>query len=238
MIKLYQGDCLTLMPHLPDACVQLLLTDLPYGCTNNKWDRPIDLTRFWPEVWRLLKPNGAAVFTAQHKFTIQLAASQLDWFRYKIVWDKRLVTGVLQAKKSPLRVHEDILVFYKHLPVYNPQMTEGKSYKPCRSPHETTNYHKGTSMLPSSNKGTLRYPTDILPIPNTRNKDGHATQKPVVALFEWLIRTYSNPGDLVLDPCAGSGTTCIAARNTGRHAIGIDLHDISLAKSRLDNLPA
>lgn len=214
----YNADCFDAMRLLPDGCVDMILCDLPYGTTQNKWDSVLPLDTLWKEYWRLIKPNGAVVLTAAQPFTSALVMSQPQFFKYDLTWDKSQITGFLNAKKMPLRRHEDVLFFYKALPTYNPQFTEGKAYSITRK-HSTENYGSQRENV-TENEGR-RYPTSILAIPQSRDNVIHPTQKPV-ALFEYLIKTYTNPGEIVLDNTAGSGTTAVAARNTGRRWICIE----------------
>lgn len=216
--KFLNGDCLELMRTIPDGSVDMVLCDLPYGTTQNKWDSVIPFDALWEQYWRVCKSNAAVVLTAAQPFTSALVMSQIQFFKYDWTWDKGQITGFLNSKKMPLRKHEDVLVFYKSLPTYNPQMTEGKPYVQKRK-HGSENYGAQTESL-TENKG-LRYPTSILPIAHPRIAGGHPTQKPV-ALFEYLIRTYTNPGETVLDNTAGSGTTAIAAENAERGWICIE----------------
>lgn len=238
MMQLFNGDCLDIMPTLPAGSVDLILCDLPYGTTQNKWDSVIPLDRLWAEYWRLLKSDGAIVLTATQPFSSAVVMSQLDRFKYEWIWRKSRVTGVLNAKKQPLRQHEVALVFYKEQPIYNPQGLEE-----CVKRTGTGNV-LGKS---SSNYGAIRqtddnrylqtqtgYPRSVLDIASEQ-RTVHPTQKPV-ALMEYLIRTYTNPGDLVLDNCMGSGTTGVAARNTGRRFIGIERDPgyFAICRERID----
>ncbi|UYL94019.1 DNA-methyltransferase [Geobacillus phage vB_GthS_PK3.6] len=188
------------------------------GTTACKWDTVIPFEPLWAEYERVIKDNGAIVLTASQPFTSALVMSNIKLFRYDLTWDKSQVTGFLNAKKMPLRRHEDILVFYKKQPTYNPQFSIGKPYKIKRR-HYTPNY--GRQIANETVSDGRRYPTSILEIPQKREKGGHPTQKPV-ALFEYLIRTYTNEGEVVLDNCIGSGTTAVAAINTNRQFIGIE----------------
>lgn len=223
-MRLFHDDCLRLMPSLPAASIDLVLCDLPYGCTRNAWDSPIDTTLLWKEYRRLLKPNGVVVLTSQGKFSAIHVMEAEDLYRYTLIWRKNKPRGFLNAKRQPLRAHEDILVFYKKQPTYNPQKTKGHSPVHSFTKHSSdgTNYGK-TKLGVSGGGSTERYPTSVIDIPVV-NKPKHPTQKPL-ALGEWLIRTYSNPGDLVLDNTAGSGTFLVAAAKTGRDFIGMELSE-------------
>jgi len=217
--RIYQMDCLDGMKLIPDKSIDMILCDLPYGTTRNKWDAVIPFEPLWREYERIIKDNGAIVLTASQPFTSALVVSNIKLFRYDLTWDKSQVTGFLNAKKMPLRRHEDILVFYKKQPTYNPQFSIGKPYRIKRG-HDTPNYGKQTANETVSDG--RRYPTSIIEIPQKREKGGHPTQKPV-ALFEYLIKTYTNEGEVVLDNCMGSGTTAVAALKTNRRFIGFEI---------------
>jgi len=216
------GDCLEKMKDIPDKSVDMILCDLPYGTTNNEWDYLIMFNRLWEEYNRVIKNNGAVILLSQGIFTAKLIISNDKNFKYKLVWEKSKATNFLNAKIQPLRKHEDICVFYKKQPVYNPQMSEGKAYdKGVRKDQVTGSYGDFKPIHVKSNGN--RYPTDVIYF-KTAESEGevlHPTQKPV-ALFEYLIKTYTNEGDLVLDNCAGSGTTGIACLNTNRRFILIE----------------
>ena len=218
------GDCFDLFAAVPDNSVDMILCDLPYGTTANKWDSVLPFDALWREYWRVCKPNAAVVLTAAQPFTSALVMSDVRNFRYAWVWAKNRPSGFANAKKQPLRAHEDVLVFARATPLYKPQ---GLVYAPktLRNSRSTGGGNvQGQSV--GSRRGALRspgsayvqeftnYPTSILSI-SGEARGFHPTQKPV-PLFEYLIRTYTNPGDLVLDNCAGSGTTAIAAHNAGR----------------------
>lgn len=215
---LLNGDCLDLMPRLAAASVDLILCDLPYGTTQNKWDSVIPLDALWAEYWRIAKPNAAVVLTAQCPFDKTLGASCLQHLKYEWIWQKKLATGHLNAKKQPMKAHENVLVFYRAQSHYAPQMTVGKPYI-VTSGRQSSNYGSQVEVI-TENSGE-RYPRSILEFDHDRGSRVHPTQKPV-ALMEYLIRTYTNPGDVVLDNCMGSGTTGVAAALTGRKFIGIE----------------
>ena len=220
-MMLLQGDCLELMKNISDKSIDLILCDLPYGTTQNKWDTVIPFDKLWEQYNRIIKDNGAILLFSQMPFGANLIMSNPKMFRYEWVWEKDNGTGFLNAKKMPLKKHENILVFYKHLPTYNPQMREGfNPYYNVRKNPDSSNYgdYKAT---PSSSDGT-RYPIDIIKF--NRDKGLHPTQKPV-ALLEYLIKTYTNEGDTVLDNCMGSGSTGVACKNTNREFIGMELDE-------------
>ncbi len=231
--KVFEADCLDIMPMMPDHSVDMVLCDLPYGTTQNKWDSVIDLQRLWAEYARIVKDNGAIVLTSQVLFTAKLILSKEDWFRYKIVWIKSKSTNFLNAKKQPLRKHEDICIFYKLQPTYNPQMTHGESYdKGVRKDQFTGSYG---DFKPSHVKSDgLRYPNDVVCFEEdnaddyvyvkTAEAEGrvyHPTQKPV-ELGRYLVKTFSNRGDIILDNACGSGSFLVAAALEGRRYIGIE----------------
>lgn len=223
--KLYQGDCLEVMKDIPDKSVDMILCDLPYGTTQNKWDSVIPFDKLWEQYNRIIKDNGAVVLFSQGIFTAKLILSNEKWFKYKIVWEKSKATNFLNAKKQPLRKHEDICVFYKKQPTYNPQMTEGTPYnKGVRKDQLTGSYGKFNPVEVKSEG--LRYPTDVRYF-KTSESEGttfHPTQKPLL-LLENLILTYTNEGNIVLDNCMGSGSTGVACLNTNRKFIGIELDE-------------
>ena len=236
--KLYKGNCLEVMDRLIEEGVKIdmILTDPPYGTTRNKWDSIIPLNDMWGKLNELIKPNGAICLFAQTPFDKVLGSSNLKELRYEWIWEKPQGTGHLNSKKMPLKSHENILVFYKNLPTYNPQM-EGDEIRKVRrngKKSTTSNYGKFINIKESIYKG--RYPKTVLKF----NKDKthlHPTQKPV-DLLEYLIKTYTNEGDLVLDFTMGSGSTGVACLNTGRKFIGIELDEkyFNIAKDRLENI--
>lgn len=232
------GDCIETMMELRPASVDMLFTDLPYGTTCCKWDIPIDLKDFWLAANRVVKPGGAKVLFAQPPFDKILAVSNLKNFRYEWIWEKTEATGFLNAKKMPLKAHENILVFYDKLPVYNPQMTHGHPRKVAAARHhrnckETDVYRK--YPLASSYDSTDRYPRDVICGPTDKQHSSlHPTQKPVW-LCEKMVLSYTNAGQTVLDCCMGSGAIGVACQNTGRQYIGIDNdpHWVEIATTRL-----
>lgn len=225
--KIYNEDCLEGMKRIPDKSIDMILADLPYGTTNCKWDTIIPLEPLWEQYNRVIKDNGAIVLTAQTPFDKVLGVSNITNLRYEWIWEKTAATGHLNAKKMPMKAHENILVFYKKLPTYNPQKTDG---------HNPVNSY--TKYMATQNKGTIynsvaqevtgggntdRYPRSVLLFPSDKQKTNiHPTQKPL-SLMEYLVRTYTNEGDIVLDNCIGSGTTAVACKNTNRKFIGFEL---------------
>ena len=234
--KVIQGDCLEEMKKIPNKSIDMILCDLPYGTTQNKWDSVIDLKKLWKEYYRIIKDNGAIVLTSQGIFTAKLILSNEKDFKYKIVWIKSKATNFLNAKKQPLRKHEDICVFYKKQPTYNPQMTNGEAYdKGIRKDQYTGSYGDFKPRHVKSNG--KRYPNDIVfyeeqPIDDfvyvkTAESEGtvyHSTQKPI-ELGRYLIRTFTKPGDVVLDNACGSGSFLLSAILENRNFIGIEKNE-------------
>ena len=219
--KIYNEDCLVGMKDIPDKSVDMILCDLPYGTTRNKWDSIIPLDELWEQYERVIKDNGAIVLNAQTPFDKVLGVSNLNMLRYEWIWDKVLPTGHLNAKKMPMKKTENILVFYKKLPTYNAQ---GLIYNPRMKKRSSksvgsSSYGKHSDSNFSEYSG---YPTNLLKF--KRESGLHPTQKPV-ELFEYLIKTYTNEGETVLDNCMGSGTTAIACINTKRNYIGFELDE-------------
>ena len=281
--ELYLGDCLEVMKEIPSKSIDMILCDLPYGTTQNKWDAIIpmndyinindkniekdefylqqfikglskkEIDKVWKEnkqegLWshynRIVKDNGAIVLNSQGMFTAYLVNSNKKMWRYNLVWDKVLPSGFLNAKKQPMRNHEDICVFYKKQPIYNPQMWEGNE---CHSRgnkilgisqkdfSRNTNYGDFKAV---ETKGNLKYPKSILTFQKPHpSKTLHPTQKSIECC-EWLIKTYTNEGDLVLDNCMGSGSTGVACINTNRKFIGIELDEkyFNIAKDRIESI--
>jgi DNA modification methylase len=235
---LMQGDCLERMKEIPDSSVDMVLTDPPYGTTACKWDSIIPLEPMWAQLKRVIKPNGAIVMTASQPFTSVLVCSNLGWFKYDWVWRKPKGTGHLNAKKMPMRDKEDIVVFYSSPVTYNPQFTTGKPYKDKAG----KDHSKNTSMTDSygaytnfrnDNEGK-RYPKQVLEFGVVERGTLHPTQKPV-SLMEYLIKTYTNECETVLDFTMGSGTTGVAAKSLNRGFIGIELDEnyFNIAKERI-----
>lgn len=235
--KVYHGDCLEIMKDIPDSSIDMVLCDLPYGVTNAKWDIEVDLDKLWSEYKRVIKDNSAIVLTAVQPFTSMLIMNDLKYFKYVWVWDKvNKFSGHLNAKKQPLRRTEDVLIFYKNQPTYNPQMLDGKPYCAISHGNKTSLYNSQIDNVKTICNGK-RYPFNILSIKgDERGTVGriHPTQKPV-ALFEYLIKTYSNEGDLVLDNCCGSGTTGVACIRTNRRFILIEKEEkyVNISNNRI-----
>lgn len=211
------GDCLELMKDIPSGSVDMILCDLPYGTTQNKWDSVIPFEPLWEQYLRIAKLNAAIVLTAAQPFTSLLIMSKIEFFKYDWIWHKSRPSGHLNAKKQPMKAHENVCVFYREQCAYNPQMETGKpnhvNAKPRTVGHSNNYGKQGKVVEEITNQ---KYPTTIKPFTVISPTDiKHPTQKPV-ALFEYLIKTYSNEGETVLDNCAGSGTTAIAAERTGR----------------------
>lgn len=217
------GDCLQIMPWLDDKSIDMILCDLPYGVTRNAWDSIIPMEPLWSEYRRIIKDNGAIVLTSQQPFTTALINAAPDIFKYSMVWKKTCPTGFLNAKIQPLRIHEDVLVFYKQQPAYNPQKVKGDRYTATNSARNQKNYGAMNGTHETKSDG-MRYPTTIIEFSNSNAEKEHPTEKPI-KLFEYLIRTFTGGGDVVLDNCVGSGTTAVAAIRTGRHFIGMELND-------------
>ena len=230
--RVFEADCLEKMKDIPDHSIDMVLCDLPYGMTQNAWDSYIPLDMLWEQYLRLIKRNGVIALTSHGVFTAKLILSQEKLFKYKWVWSKSKPTNFLNAKKQPLRKHEDICIFYDKQPTYNPQMTQGEAYdKGIRKKQLSGSYGEFEPVRVQS-KGE-RYPTDIIHI-KTAESEGevlHPTQKPV-ELGRYLIRTYTNEGDVVLDNACGSGSFLVAAVLEGRNFIGIEKNeDVALFKS-------
>ena len=229
-MTLLQGDCLELMKDIPDKSIDLILCDLPYGTTRNSWDEVIPFDKLWAQYNRIIKDNGAILLFAQGKFYVNLVNSNMKMFRYDLVWDKELVSGFLNAKRMPLRRHEQVAVFYKHLPTYNPQFTQGKplhSKGTAYKEKELTNNNYGDFKTTDDNRAgsTEKYPISIMKFQKPHpSVCVHPTEKPV-ALLEYLVKTYTNEGDVVLDNCMGSGSTGVACQNTNREFIGMELDE-------------
>lgn len=243
MIDLRHGNCLELMKDIPNKSVDLILCDLPYGETQNELDKPLPFTPLWEQYTRIIKDNGAIILFGQGLFYIDLVNSNRKLFRYDLVWNKQLTTGFLNANRMPLRQHEQIAVFYKHLPVYHPQFTQGKplhgrgtAYKNKKCKNE--NYGTFEQTDDTRKGSTQKHPTSILqfakPHPSVAQ---HRTEKSI-PLLEWIIKSYTDEGAIVLDNCMGSGTTGVACKRTGRHFVGIEIDEkyFNIAKHRIQEV--
>ncbi len=223
--KVFEGDCLEIMQQFPDNSIDMVLCDLPYGTTQNKWDSLIPLDKLWQEYKRIVKDNGAIVLTSQGIFTASLILSNPEMFRYKWVWEKSKPTNFLNAKKQPLRKHEDVCVFYKKQPVYNPQMIEGEPYDKGVRKNQLSGSYGDFQPVHVQSDGK-RYPTDIIYF-KTAESEGkviHPTQKPV-ELGRYMVRTYTNPGAIILDNTSGSGSFVVAALAEGRNFVAIEKNE-------------
>ena len=233
--EIYEGDCLEVMKNLQDNSVDLILCDLPYGTTQNKWDSVIPLDKLWTEYKRILKPKGVIALTSQGIFTAKLILSNESWFKYKFVWVKSKPTNFLNARRQPLRQHEDICIFYGSQPNYNPVMSKGEPYnKGVRKSQYTGSYGDFKPVQVKSDGE--RFPTDTLYCKTAESESGgrvwHPTQKPV-ALGRYLIRMFTREGDVVLDNTFGSGSFLVAAAIEGRKYIGIEKNEeVHLFKER------
>jgi len=233
--KLLKGNCLEIMKDIDSESIDMILSDLPYSSkkrktTWNNWDCEIDLDLLWKEYNRIIKQNGAIVLFAQDLFTAKLIMSNSKNYKYKWIWEKESGTGFLNAKRMPLKNTEDILVFYKKQCTYNPQMRMGKPYT-TKKGTLSSNYCKRDKIVTTKNNGK-RYPVQTLKF--NREKGLHSTQKPV-PLLEYLIKTYTNENEIVLDSCMGSGSTGLACLNTNRRFIGIEIEEkyFNIAKRRI-----
>lgn len=240
-IQLFNSDCLEVMKQIPNESIDMICCDLPYGTTQNKDDIIIPFEPLWNEYERIIKENGCIALFAQGLFYVDLVNSNRKLFRYDLVWDKVLTSGFLNAKRMPLRQHEQIAIFYKKLPIYNPQFTEGKplhgkgkSYMNKELKNQNYGQFHATEDI---RKGSIeKYPTSILRFPKPHPSIAkHRTEKSIECL-EWLIKTYTNEGNIVLDNCMGAGSCGIACKNTNRDFIGIELDEnyFNIAKERIE----
>jgi len=226
------GDCLELMKDIPNGSIDMILCDLPYGTTACKWDTIIPFDKLWEQYERIIKPNGAIVLTASQPFTSVLTCSNLKLFRYEWIWIKNRGSNFASVKKTPIKEHESVLIFYKNAPTYNPQMQErtgggvDRVKKPFKQTRDKISEH-GVEVKGAEWLGKLRYPSSWQKF--NCEVGLHPTQKPI-GLFEYLVKTYTNENDLVLDNCAGSGTTAIACLNTNRQFIVMEQEPIYFEK--------
>ena len=241
-VNLIFGDCLEVLPHIETGAASLCLFDPPYGATRNEWDKPLDWGRLWKQLQRVVKPDGAIVIFCQGQFFVDLVNSRPKGYKwYDLVWDKVLVTGFLNANRMPMRRHEQVVVFYKKAPTYNPQFTEGhpshsrgRAYK--TKDIKNQNYGKYNPPDDSNAGSTRKYPTSIITIQKPHaSVAAHATAKPA-ELMAYLIRTYSNKGETVLDCCMGSGVVGVAALQQCRGYIGIEKNKgyFDIAQERIE----
>ena len=225
--NIYQGDCLELMSGIPDKSIDMILCDLPYGQTKNKWDSVIPLDKLWKHYKRIIKDNGAIVLFGQGMFTAEVMSSNKDWWRYNLIWDKILPSGFLNANRMPLRVHEDIIVFYKSPPTYTPQKHKGEPNHSKGKPKNNANNNYGNFEFVDNKEelGDMKHPKSIFSYQKPHpSKMLHPTEKSV-ELCEILIKSFTIEDETVLDNCVGSGTTAISAININRNYIGIDLEE-------------
>ncbi len=233
--RLLLGDCLIEMQNIPDKSIDAIICDLPYGTTRAKWDSILDLDLLWKQYERVIKPNGAIVLFASQPFTTTLINSNIKYFKYSLVWDKKMKVGMMNCKRMPLRQHEDIILFYKKQPTYNPQMTKGKMRNKKIEP--TKDFEVYGQIKPIDNFNDDYYPSSILEFTNANQKDKeHTTQKPL-SLMEYLVKTYTNEGDTVLDNTMGSGTCGVACKNFDRSFIGIEKDEnyFKIAEKRIND---
>ena len=233
------GDCLERMKEIPDASVDLVLVDLPYGTTQNKWDSVIDLENMWEQLNRICKVNAAKLMFAQTPFDKVLGCSNLKELKYEWIWEKTTATGHLNAKKMPMKAHENILVFYSGLPKYNPQKTTGHRPANSYTKHQDDGSNYGETKVGISGGGqTDRYPRGVQVFKTDKQKVSlHPTQKPV-ALLEYLIKTYTQENEIVLDFTFGGGSTGVACLNTNRKFIGVEMNEeyFNIAKDRIEKV--
>lgn len=237
-ITLLGGDCLTLMQEIPDKSIDMVLCDLPYGTTHNKWDTQISFELLWEQYKRIVKDNGAIALFCDGMFMADLMTSNRKMWRYNLIWSKPNGSDYLNANFKPLKSHEEIAIFYKKKPTYNKQYWYSKPYKAIKGGRRSSNYDKHAPVITPDNPDGKRNPLSVLNF-NYDKEKFHPTQKPV-ALCEWLIKTYTNEGETVLDNCCGAGSTGVACMNTNRRFIGIELDEkyLSIAKERLGLLDA
>lgn len=233
---LYKGDCLEEMKKIPDGSVDMILCDLPYGTTACAWDTVIPFEPLWVQYRRIAKRNAAIVLTASQPFTSALVMSNPKCFRHEWVWNKKRGGNFFAVKREPLRIHESVLVFSARTPPYNPQFTTGKPYKISRRNEGAQGGAYGTQKRTGMINEGIRHPITIIEYGSSNASKVHPTQKPI-ALMEYMIRTYTQEGETVLDNCMGSGTTGVACANTGRKFIGIERDDkyFEIASKRISD---
>ena len=226
--QIYLGNCLELLKQVPDKSIDMILCDPPYGTTKEPFDKPLNLELLWKEYKRVIKDNGAILLFAQTPYDKILGTSNLPMLRYEWIWEKTEATGFFNAKKMPLKAHENILVFYKKLPVYNPQFTTG--HKPVNSfvkrievANKSAIYGNNTKEIKGGGT-TKRYPRSVLRFSTDKQKEHYINFQKPIALCEYMIKTYTNVGDTVLDNCCGSGSTCVACIHLDRNYIGMELN--------------
>ena len=235
-INIKQGDCLELMKEIPDKSIDMILCDLPYGTTHNKWDTALPFDKLWKQYKRIIKDHGTIALFGDGMFIADIMQSNKKWWRYNLVWNKVLPSGFLNANKMPLRSHEEIIIFYNKLPTYHPQKTVGAPNHSKGTPKECINNNYNTFKFKQTNDSNLKHPKSILtfskPHPSISQ---HPTQKPVT-LLEWLIKSYTNESETVLDNCMGSGSTGVACINTNRNFIGYELDEkyFEIAQRRIN----
>jgi len=236
MIDLRLGDCLEIMKEIPSKSIDAIICDLPYGTTQCKWDSVIDFEPLWKQYNRIIKNNGAIILFGAEPFSSALRMSNIKNYKYDWVWEKTKASNYLNAKRQPLRANENISIFYKKQPIYNPQMTKGNPYNKGKAKRETSVYGKQVSVEVKSENG-LRYPRNVIKF-RTAESEGklHPTQKPL-ELLEYLVKTYSNENDIILDNTMGSGTTGVACKNLNRKFIGIEKDEkyFKIAESRINS---
>lgn len=238
MFQLYNDDCIKIMKNMIEnkVIVDSIICDLPYGKTGNRWDSIIPLDELWDCYTKLIKNDGNIILTASEPFTSMLVMSNLKMFKYDIVWQKTISSGQLNVNKQPLRAHESILVFYKKFGTYNEQKLKGEPYSIKRSANYKNSTYHNQSPTELINNGERRAKS-VITISNPRIKNGHPTQKPL-ELMEYLVKTYTNEGDTVLDNCMGSGTTGVACRKLNRNFIGIEIEKeyFDISKNKIENM--
>lgn len=243
-MELYNDDCLNIMPNIQGKSIDMILCDLPYGVTHNRWDSVIPFDKLWKQYNRIIKDNGAICLFADGMFMADLMQSNRKMWRYNLVWDKVLSSGFLNAKRMPLRSTEEIVVFYKKLPTYNPQFTNGEplhgmgtAFRKNRNANNNYgNFRSETNPSALRAGDTKKYPKSIIKISRPASSTMlHPTEKPV-SLMEWLVNTYTNENETVLDNCMGVGSTGVACKNTNRNFIGIELNKeyFDIAKQRIE----